>query len=71
MIVILLNIFVVVCVSAPLTARGLNGSWFTMHDVNVEVVVDVGEAFEPSKQFLNGTRLVVEKTQKMLSVRKT
>ena len=37
MIVILLNISVVVCVSAPLTARGFSISWFTMHDANVEV----------------------------------
>jgi len=37
MIVILFNFSVVVCVSASLTARGLNISWFTVHDANVEV----------------------------------
>ena len=36
-IVILFNFSIVVCVSAPLTARGSNISWFTMHDANVEV----------------------------------
>jgi len=72
MIVILLNISVVVCVRAPLTARGLNISCFTVLDAMLKwVLVDDSEAFEPSKQFLNGTSLVVERTQKMLPVRKT
>jgi hypothetical protein len=31
------------------------------------VLVDVGEAFEPSKHFLNGTRLVVARLQNFTS----